>query len=240
MSSAVIKAQAQGSKVTIATCGPLTNLALFISVYPELLGTIERIVFMGGGVGIGNRSSTSEFNILCDPEAAHIVLNAPLEKIMIPINVTHTAIFNHFYHSMLLAPAEPPHFSGMQLPKATTPLRHTISTLLSFFADTYKQTFGFMEGPPLHDALTVACIVRPEIFDLKRFRVDVELGGDYSVGQTVVDLWNYAKTDDSWGSHGKNCLVAQSVDVEEFFGIFLECMDRCDEISPLNDQSRKE
>jgi uridine nucleosidase len=132
---------------------------------------------------------------------------------MIPINVTHTAIFNHYYHSMLLSPSQPPHYSGVYLPKPETPLRHTLSTLLSFFAETYKQTFGFMEGPPLHDALTVACIVKPEIFQLKRFRVDVELGDGHSVGQTVVDMWNYSKSDNSWGSDGKNCLVAQSVDV---------------------------
>jgi len=234
MSIAVRQADRAGSKITVATCGPLTNLALFISVYPDLLSVIEKIVFMGGGVGLGNRSGTSEFNILCDPEAAHIVLNAPIEKIMIPLNVTHTAIFSHYYHSMLLNPSQPPHFSGIELPSPSTPLRHTISTLLTFFAERYEQTFGFHEGPPLHDALTVACIVKPEIFQLKRYRVDIELNGTHSAGQTVVDVWNYKKTDDSWGSNGKNCMVAQSVDVEEFFLLVLECIDRCDNVSPLN------
>jgi uridine nucleosidase len=59
ISSAIRRAREDGFKVTIATCGPLTNLALFVSVYPDLLENIERIVFMGGGVGIGNRSATS-------------------------------------------------------------------------------------------------------------------------------------------------------------------------------------
>ena len=45
-----------GAKVTIVATGPLTNIALFVSVYPHLLDAIERIVFMGGGIGIGNRS----------------------------------------------------------------------------------------------------------------------------------------------------------------------------------------
>ena len=70
-----------------------------------------------------------------------------------------------------------------------------------------------MEGPPLHDALTIAYIAKPEIFQVKRFRVDVEMGGNHGVGQTVVDVWNYRKTDDSWGPSGKNCLVAQGLDV---------------------------
>lgn len=44
----------------------MTNLALFVSVYPDLLEGVEEFVFMGGGVGMGNRSAAAEFNILCD------------------------------------------------------------------------------------------------------------------------------------------------------------------------------
>ena len=119
------------------------------------------------------------------------------------------------------------------------------------FAERYEQTFGFREGPPLHDALTVAYIVKPEIFQLKRYRVDIELNGTHSAGQTVVDIWNYQKSDDSWGSKGKNCMIVENVDVrsfillshpelmetskvEEFFTLLLECIDRCDKVSPLN------
>ena len=57
--SAISKGIENGYKITIATCGPMTNLALFIGVYPDLLTNVERIVFMGGGVGLGNRSATS-------------------------------------------------------------------------------------------------------------------------------------------------------------------------------------
>lgn len=70
--------KALGAKLCLVSCGPLTNLALFVSVYPELLPVIEEICFMGGGalsyiypsrqsllilddpgVGIGNRSAVS-------------------------------------------------------------------------------------------------------------------------------------------------------------------------------------
>jgi uridine nucleosidase len=46
-------------KITVVATGPLTNIALFVSVYPELLPGIEQICFMGGGVGVGNRSAVS-------------------------------------------------------------------------------------------------------------------------------------------------------------------------------------
>ena len=55
-----------GHKVCIATTGPMTNLAVLLTVHPELTECIEEIVFMGGGVGIGNRSAVGEYNILCD------------------------------------------------------------------------------------------------------------------------------------------------------------------------------
>lgn len=48
-----------GQKVSVISSGPMTNIALFISVYPDLLECIEEFVFMGGGVGIGNRSAVA-------------------------------------------------------------------------------------------------------------------------------------------------------------------------------------
>jgi len=215
-------------KVSIVSCGPMTNLALFISVYPELLYCVEEIIFMGGGVGIGNRGAVAgkyslglpplmladeyaEFNVLCDPEAAQIVLNAPVKKTMIPINVTHTAIVTHDIHSKILGGSN---YNGFSVPPPISNLRYTLSTLITFFADTYKHTFGFNSGPPLHDALTIAYVAHPEFFKCRRYRVDVELSGAHSIGQTVVDIWNYSgATEDRWGQDGKNCLVAESLDV---------------------------
>lgn len=57
-----------GQKVTVISSGPMTNIALFVSVYPDLLNAVEEFVFMGGGVGLGNRSAVAEYNILCDRE----------------------------------------------------------------------------------------------------------------------------------------------------------------------------
>ena len=161
---------------------------------------------------------------------------------MIPINVTHTAIVTKAVHTKLLAPST--YVSGSYssthghrlhaLPPAETPLRHTLSTLMSFFAAAYEMVFDFKEGPPLHDALTIAYVAHPELFTCKRYRVDVELRGTHTTGETVVDIWDYRKCGDSWGEDGKNCLVAQKLDVDAFFEYFLDCVKRCDQVSPLN------
>jgi uridine nucleosidase len=172
---------------------------------------------------------------------------------MIPINVTHTAIVTRALHAKLLSPTSPPlQDAGEPLPKAVTNLRHTLSTLIGFFADAYKSTFGFNDGPPLHDALTVAYISQPELFQGKRYRVDVELTGTHTSGETVVDVWNYQACDEnSWGVGSKNCVVTQSVDVSflnrygiaplimtvqvnGFFALFHDCILCCDQLSPLN------
>ena len=59
MTQATKKAIASGRKITFVTTGPTTNLALFVSAYPDLVPAIEEIVFMGGGVGLGNRSAVA-------------------------------------------------------------------------------------------------------------------------------------------------------------------------------------
>ncbi|KAF7302003.1 IU-nuc-hydro domain-containing protein [Mycena indigotica] len=224
----------KGSKVSIISSGPMTNIALFVSVYPDLLEVIEEIVFMGGGIGIGNKSTVAEYNIACDPLAAQILLDAPVKKTMIPLNVTHMAILTPQIHAKLLSPAYDWQGADLPLPTASSNLREMLSALISSFAESYRKAFGFADGPPLHDALTVAYIACPDIFSAKRFRVDVEQSGIHTSGETVVNLWDYQNCDDGWGVGGNNCLVTQSVDVDAFFGFFDECIQRCDAVSPLN------
>jgi len=65
-------------------------------------------------------------------------------------------------------------------------MQHTIETLLGFFADTYRDTFNFVTGPPLHDALTVAYLARPDLFSGAWRKVHVVREG-VCLGQTIVD-----------------------------------------------------
>jgi uridine nucleosidase len=48
-----------GHRVSVVSCGPMTNIALFVTVYPELLDGVEEFVFMGGAIGLGNRSAVA-------------------------------------------------------------------------------------------------------------------------------------------------------------------------------------
>ena len=78
--------------VAVVATGALTNVALCLKLFPEVKEKISVISFMGGALGLGNRSPVAEFNILCDPEAAQIVVDSGLPVIMVPLEVTHTAL----------------------------------------------------------------------------------------------------------------------------------------------------
>ncbi|TNY24642.1 Inosine/uridine-preferring nucleoside hydrolase domain-containing protein [Rhodotorula diobovata] len=233
-----------GEKLTLIATGSFTNVALFVSLFPDLVvEKVDRIVAMAGAEGRGNKSPVAESNVLCDPHAAAIVFDAEVPVVLCPLNLTHTALFTPSIHRLLLQP-RPTHLpptppltpTGVgTLPRALTPLRHTLSTNLSSFAEAYRLKYG-MDGPPLHDALTVAFAAHPELFKGKRYRVDVELTGSHSLGATVVDLWDYKKApEDTWGRDGKNVFVLEEVDTQAFWReVFLETVARADEVVPVN------
>lgn len=76
------------NQVTIYEGGPMTNLALAISIDPEFPKLAKELVFMGGSLNPQTddpefvNTPRREFNLWFDPEAAHIVLRAPWKKIV--------------------------------------------------------------------------------------------------------------------------------------------------------------
>lgn len=74
--------------LTIIPVGPLTNLAIAYQKNPDAFKNVK-IVIMGGALTVpGNASLFSEANIYGDPEAAKIVLEAPLDVTMVGLDVT--------------------------------------------------------------------------------------------------------------------------------------------------------
>lgn len=63
-------------KVTVVLTGAQTNFAFCLRMFPQVKDNIERVVFMGGAIGLGNTGVAAEFNIQIDPEAASVVLHS--------------------------------------------------------------------------------------------------------------------------------------------------------------------
>lgn len=82
-------------EVTIYEGGPMTNLALAVSLDPELPSLAQQLVFMGGSLSPQTEdlefrnNPRHEFNFWFDPEAAHVVLRAPWKKIVCtPVDIS--------------------------------------------------------------------------------------------------------------------------------------------------------
>jgi len=75
-------------KVTLVPVGPLTNIGLLFSVFPEVKEKIEAISLMGGSIYAGNHTPHAEFNIYVDPEAAKVVFDSGIPIIMSGLEVT--------------------------------------------------------------------------------------------------------------------------------------------------------
>jgi len=80
-------------KITLIVTGPLTNIAAFLLLSPDLKSSIEQIVLMGGSIFRGNYTPHAEFNIHVDPEAASIIFNSGIPIVMHGLEVTHKVCF---------------------------------------------------------------------------------------------------------------------------------------------------
>ncbi len=81
--------RANPGKITIVAAGPLTDIALALRIAPDLPALAKDIVIEGGNVddeltqATASADDTTDFNIIFDPEAAHIVLTAPWQRITV-------------------------------------------------------------------------------------------------------------------------------------------------------------
>jgi purine nucleosidase len=83
------------NQVTIYEGGPMTNLALAVSIDPQFAGLAKELVFMGASLNPRTddpefvNAPTHEFNIWFDPEAAHIVFQAAWKRIVCtPVDIS--------------------------------------------------------------------------------------------------------------------------------------------------------
>ena len=83
-------ARESNGDLNLVCVGPLTNLAVALSLEPDLPRLVSRLVIMGGAFTVaGNATPWAEFNIAVDPEAARIVADSDLNATWIGLDVTH-------------------------------------------------------------------------------------------------------------------------------------------------------
>jgi inosine-uridine nucleoside N-ribohydrolase len=197
VSDDVVAFIAERAPVTLVATGPLTNVARYLDERGS--DGIERIVLMGGAIAEGNYTPAAEFNVWCDPEAAQRVFSSGLDVTMAGLDVTHKA---------LLGPAVEERM------RAAGRIGTFVAELNAFFSRYHRETYGW-EGAPIHDAVALARVIRPELLETRLRNVEVELESELTRGRTVVDLWN--RTDRTPNVH-----VGVDLDVEGFFELLVE------------------
>ena len=188
--------------ITLVTTGPLTNIAAAIRQEPEILPKIKGISLMGGAIGLGNTTPSSEFNIHFDPHAAQIVFDCGRPITMSPLEVTHQALATASVIERLRN-------SGQRVASFA-------ADLFEFFGKTYHEVFGF-PAPPVHDPCAVAAVIDPSIIKSQMMRVEIETAGEWTIGRTVCDVY---------GKLGKkpNACVGYALEVERFWDLVIETL----------------
>jgi purine nucleosidase len=196
--------RARPGEVTLLPTGPLTNLALALRLAPDIAPLIRQVVWMGGSTDTGNWTPAAEFNALADPHAAHIVFTSGVPLTMFGLNVTHQAIAH---------PARVQAFRNLG-----TRVGGFVAVLLEFFAEHHRERYGW-DGGALHDPMTAAWLLRPDLFVSRSMHVEIDLSDGPSAGRTVADVWNVT-------GRPQNVQVVTQVDADGFFALLVERMKR--------------
>jgi purine nucleosidase len=171
-------------EITLLAVGPLTNLGLLFRLDPEIPSLLRRLVLMGGlfGGGVPGRGWT-EWNAGGDPHATAIVYAAPVkEHLSVGLDVTTRCVLD--------AETGRQRFSGGGLDVA---------------ADMAEVWFAKATRITFHDPLAASIIFAPELVQVERGQVCVELLSQRVPGMT---LWQ----PDPAGPHQ----VAMQVDPDAF------------------------
>jgi len=196
-------------ELSIFPIGPLTDIAMAIRKEPAFAGAVRELVIMGGAIlEPGNITPLAEFNVYVDPHAAHIVFHSGIPITLIPLDVTHKCMLRQEQVD--------------RLRKIDSPISQFISDAVEvYLQESFR--LGY-DGCSLHDPLTLATIIAPELLTLKEYFVDVDISGGVSMGKTFADIQKLTKKP-------ANMKVAMDVRGEEFVELFLQRIESLSERS---------
>ncbi len=189
---------AKDKSITICPIGPMTNVALAMMKEPSIIPKIELIVCMGGAVKeLGNTTPAAEFNIYVDPHAAKVVLDAGVNFVMMPLDVTHKALVT------------PERLQRMK--DLNSPVGDVCGGMLDYFNRFDMTRYGF-DGGPLHDPCVIAYLIDPGLFKGRKVHLDIETESELTMGKTLADWWSIQEKE-------PNAFICDDLNVDGFFDL---------------------
>lgn len=157
--------------LTLIITGPMTNVALALTMVPDIADGIREVVLMGGADAEGgNITPFAEFNVFADPHAASAVFDSGLPIRCLSLDVTHFVRATAARLSKLRTLQSKQADIAVQLLEA--------SCKLEFSANGARDA-------PLHDPSTVIAVSRPDLFHGRRAFVEVVTEEGEQFGRTI-------------------------------------------------------
>jgi len=180
--------------------GPQTNLALALRLESRLARRIPRLMTMAGAYIEGNSTPSAEFNVLADPEAAHIVFTSGVPMTMVGLEVTAQALITLDDLARLRA--------------IGTPWALASAAIMEPHVRWWIDQMGW-GGGQVYDACAVAALIEPGILHTQPMHVDIELHGEHTRGRTVAGVIG-------WHPQPPNVDVGTGINKARFIEILLD------------------
>jgi purine nucleosidase len=148
----------KGFPATLVVTGPMTNVALALTMAPDIARGVKEIVVMGGADREGgNITPHAEFNVFADPHAAQIVFQSGIDMRVLNLDVTHQI-----------------RMSDEQVERVRSlGSKQAVAAADLLAASNRLEEQAKARHAPLHDPSTLLSILRPDLFEGRKATVSV-------------------------------------------------------------------
>jgi inosine-uridine nucleoside N-ribohydrolase len=175
----VDRVMASPGEITLLALGPLTNVALALSMEPEMANALAELIVMGGAVLThGNASEVATANLYNDPEAAAIVYQSGAPLVQVGLDV---CLKSHIKREQLA-----------RIEQAQTPTTNLLARITPQLAGFYASRGLLAPDTAVgyNDLPAVAYAIDPGLFERRDYYVRISTHDELTRGQTVADVVN--------------------------------------------------
>jgi inosine-uridine nucleoside N-ribohydrolase len=193
-------------EITVLALGRLTNLALAISLEPQVATALRGLIVMGGAITVpGNITPVASANLWGDPEAADVVYRSGAKIVQIGLDVCDQVEISAVQQQRVW--------------QADTAATRLLQVLTPRLQASYRQRglLRHADGVRYNDVPAMAYVIDPSLFTCRDVHVRVETQGQLTRGQTVADLRDQ-------GRAPPNVTVALGVDAARLTHLWVECV----------------